>query len=214
MNPTSRPLLARAARVAATAAAIVLLLWAIAVPSFPGAHPPGSHPDESAARATLSLLVDAQRAFRSRRLLDRDGDGEVEFGWFTQLAGAEPPLLSARFAGVQLGCVERGAYVFQLWLPAANGTWIREGSQTAVDADAAEQRWCAYAWPRDGEGAQRVLFVDESGRILRAANDDRRYSGRGRPVPVDAALPSSMTTGTQEPGARRGRDGALWLEVR
>lgn len=200
-----------ALRILATVSAILLLVWSIAVPSFPGAHPPGSHPHESAARATLSLLASAQRDWHARKLLDRDGDGIGEYGWFSQLAAASPPLLSERFAKPTAGRIERGAYVFEIWLPADGEQWLSEAAQQSVDIDGAEQRWLAYAWPRDASLPRRVFCVDATGTI-RARNNDGRYAGHARPVPVDAALPSSATDLTVDlgQGERVGRDGARW----
>lgn len=209
MNDTRRTLLGRIARVAVTTGAMVLLVWSIAFPSLPGAHPPGSHPDESAARATLVRIADAQLEFRRRHRLDRDGDGVAEFGWFSQLADEAAPLLPEPFRRPTSGRIERGNYVFELWLPASTGSWISESGQAPIDVDGAEQRWLAYAWPMHGSSARRVFHVDATGTVLARTNDGGRYCGHVRPAPVDAALPSSAAV---DPGndARLGRDGVRW----
>ncbi len=202
------------ARAAALGTAVALLLWLVAVPSFPGAHPPGIHPDESAARATLIALHDAQRRFRAERAADRDGDGRGEFGWFSELTAHEPPLLPPAFRLVTDGRVERGAYVFQVWLPAAEDRWVTEGSATPVHAGAAAERWCAYAWPREPSPARRVFHIDADGAVYARSNRHGRYAGHARPVPIDAALPTSIAGALPTSAARVGRDGALWTASR
>ncbi|MEQ1633185.1 MAG: hypothetical protein ABL997_12480 [Planctomycetota bacterium] len=181
--------------------------------------------DESAAIATLKNIATAQRAFRDAAHVDRDGDGIGEFGSFGELAGSanlrwasansgaplplSVPLLSRAFATLVDGCVERSGYRFRLHLPSGNGTFVSDAFER-VCANTAETRFCIYAWPTGESAGKRVFFVDEQDDVWASRNDDLRYCGRERPIPVDAALPSSDADEPEEPGVRRGRDGALW----
>lgn len=155
--------------------------------------------NESAAIATLKNLASAQAQLQEAGAIDVDGDGRGEYGWLAELAGAvplraapsqesirlRPPLVSAAFAAVKDGGVRRSGYVFAVFLPGVGGTWLGEaargggeggggngggGEGRHVDADAAEHRWLAYAWPQvPGASGKRVFCRDENGCLWAAS---------------------------------------------
>ena len=75
-----------------------------------------------------------------------------------------PPVLSTAFGKVLGRRVERSGYVFQMFLPAADGSAVAEASNggadgIAVDPQRAEQLWCAYAWPLDEKSGRRWKLI-------------------------------------------------------
>jgi hypothetical protein len=83
-------------------------------------------------------------------------------------------------------------------------------------ADAAEARWCAYAWPVAwGNSGTRAFFVDQDGEVWQTANRVLPYSGGKGGLPAwDAAMPASSGPGWASLPAKapefRGRDGNVW----
>jgi hypothetical protein len=199
-------------------------IWSTAVPNLLCGP---RNADECAAIATLKNLRSAQQQFLAQKAIDRDGDGRGEAGFFDELNGSQPlrapdgtggrrlqpAVLSQAFAVVEAGRVHRSGYWFQLFLPTSDGRWVGSREQAGdVGTDASETAFCIYAWP-DGEGnRRRACFTDANGDTLACANRDWRYCGLDRPVPVDAALPSSAVVECG-PGVRIGRDGQAWLVV-
>lgn len=153
--------------------------------------------NESAAIATLKNIASAQAEFRSGARLDRDGDGVGEFGYFADLAKGDkddPPLLSSSFSEMRelpsgAGVIFRSGYLYQMFLPAADGAPVHESDPVTAtpDANQAESRWCCCAWPSAcPKSGQRIFFVDQSGVVREAANRDPRYSGYEKPLSFDA----------------------------
>jgi hypothetical protein len=81
-----------------------------------------------------------------------------------------------------------------------------------VDADAAEVRWCAYAWPvAAGNSGTRVFFVDQDGEVWQAPNAALTYSGTAGAPPWNAALPAGTGwTSLPQGSEHAGRDGGTW----
>ena len=91
-----------------------------------------------------------------------------------------------------------------------------------VDPDAAEVRWCAYAWPvawyAKYPEIHRVFLVDASGGVWQTSNLDRRYVGSSAGPSWDAAMPEDgWGAGWAPPRTAvadyRGRDGNTWRRV-
>ncbi len=88
-----------------------------------------------------------------------------------------------------------------------------------MDADAAEVRWCAYAWPvSSGNSGSRCFYVDESGEVFAFANAAGVYSGPGKAPAFDAAFPGDVLGDWASPkpavaAPYPGRDGGLWKRV-
>lgn len=169
--------------------------------------------NESAAIATLRNCVSAQEQARAAGVIDVDGNGMGEFAFFAEMTGVagvrdetgasglfiSPPLLSSHFA-VKDGLVERSGYLFQIWLPAADGTAVAEGKHGGVGAAApgaenSEMAWCAYAWPvENGVSGNRAFFVTQDGDVYHCDNKTQEYGGRDkRPSPY-AAFPEGVKT--------------------
>ncbi len=189
----------------ACALATAAIVGALAVPAARGLR---AGADERAAIDTLVRLVDVQRRLAASGALDADGDGRGEHGPLALLRGFDGPRFDVRPDGVGT----RDGYRFQVWLAARGGGALAAPSD-ALDVDAAERRWCAYAWP-DEPGGGRTFFVDESGAVLEARRADVvPYAGERGPG-ADAAfrVPNDLTS----PNALRaeGADGCVWTLVR
>jgi hypothetical protein len=57
-----------------------------------------------------------------------------------------------------------GAYLYTVCLPLIGGGWSAEPG-AALDEQAAERRFIAYAWPAAGGPFSRVYFIDEHDSI-------------------------------------------------
>lgn len=185
--------------------------------------------NESAAIATLKNIASAQAQCQASGVVDVDNDGAGEYGTFAELAGAvavrgggdrtkmSPPVLSSAFGKVQDGVVVRSGYCFRLFLPGKDATPLGEqptggAAGLAVAPDGAEAMWCAYAWPVvAGTSGQRVFFVNQSGDVLAAPNDDGRYSGATKaPAPTAAFEPGAIGMNAKIAANRNGVDGQQW----
>jgi len=139
--------------------------------------------NESAAIASLRCLVTAQQQFRDEARRDLDGDGQGEFGWFAELAGAvaidgmpaprarPAALLGPSFRKVEAGRVQRSGYWYAVFLPGPGGTWLGEaelggGAGRVLDVDVAEREFVAYAWPVErGRTGARTFVVRADGVV-------------------------------------------------
>ena len=194
---------------------VAICATTIASWSLPGRCGCGRRANESAAIATLRNLASAEDQFRTGAWRDDDHDGRGEFGLLAELASPTlaPPLLSSAFRHAQGGRVTRSGYVFQVFLPGPDRNWR---SAPPFLADAAEQRFCAYAWPARQEAEnRRVFMVDQTGTVLAATNTAAdghtpRYLGLERPVAPEAAFPPAPGPTTR---AHRGQDQQVWRAV-
>jgi hypothetical protein len=184
--------------------------------------------NESAAIASLRILAEAQAEFQSLAKADLDGDGRGEAGSFAELSGAvpvrgridvgtlEPSLLSGAFRRTnEWGFVSRTGYFFVLLLPGKEGDWIFAdlADYADIDTDRAEKRWCAYAWPVNyGNSGSRTFFVDETGRITAAEDED--YSGLSPPMPTAAFRAGHGRDADLVPAwEESGSDGNVWTRI-
>lgn len=193
--------------------------------------------NENAAIATLKNIGSAQAQCQASRVIDVDGDGKGEYGFFGELSGKQPvrkdgaggigtktiapPVLSTAFGKVLGRRVERSGYVFQLFLPAADGSAVAEASNggadgIAVDPQRAEELWCAYAWPVDEKSGRRCFFVNQNGDVLATDNETQGYVGRDKAPPPNAAFAqgSSGKLDAKLASDQIGGDGAHWLVVK
>jgi len=181
-----------------------------------------------------------QAQFQAAGHVDLDGDGVGEYGTFGELTAASGlrgspdgglrtkplgvPVLSPALANVDhAGFVTKSGFAFRIFLPGRSATAVREGTaggacdpfSGTVDVDAAEVRWCAYAWPVSFKNSgTRCFYVDETGTVLQCANPAGAYDGLLKPPSFDAAFPAGVLgnwalvpTG---PGPFTGRDGNTW----
>jgi hypothetical protein len=132
-------------------------------------------------------------------------------------AALTPPVLSGAFRALDPhGTVTRSGYQFRIFLPGRGGVGIGEAATGfdghLIDADLAEEAWCAYAWPADpGVSGDRTFFVSQSGDLQ--ATTDERYSGPGGGPAADAAfVVKGNIVGPAAIGVK-GSDGNVWREV-
>jgi hypothetical protein len=177
-----------------------LALLMVAIPNLNGAHPHGrAGADQNGAMATLRIIHSAQERFCAQRCVDRDGDGEAEFGSFAMLAGVEPcprsgqlwdvPGLSPSFGRLQDDCVTRCNYRFQLLLPRRGGGWVSAAS-AEVDAKAAAGEYLVMAWPVAGRG-KGAMYLRADGVVHWHANADRRFEAPERPLQPSNCSPAN-----------------------
>jgi prepilin-type N-terminal cleavage/methylation domain-containing protein len=134
--------------------AIIAIIASVAIPKLMSAR---LSANESAAIATLRSIASAQAQFQSSNVVDSDGDGGGEYGYFGELSGAmplredsgggvpgigadllTPSMLSSAFGNVAdndgsgEGTVTRSGYIFKMFLPDATG-----GTTPAIPEDVA-----------------------------------------------------------------------------
>jgi hypothetical protein len=183
------------------------------------AHYPRAN--ENAAVAMLRNVAAAQEQLRSRGVLDRDGDGVGEYGFFRDLVADRgddsSPLLSKSYTPHLLGTGEsavlRSAYCFRIFLPGAEGLGVPEQGvrSLSVAPDLAEKSWSAYAWPSvcDDSGS-RAFFIDERGGVFATPVEEGPYRGASAGPAWDAALPAAAEDTAPPSSTFVGRDGRTW----
>jgi prepilin-type N-terminal cleavage/methylation domain-containing protein len=211
--------------------AIIAIIAAIAIPNLLSAR---LNANESAAIATLKNISSAQAQCQGSAVIDANGNGMGEYGFFAELAGAvavrgsatvmiNPPNLSTAFGNINAqSCVARSGYLFRMFLPTTALTGGVEAASLgggagtpAVDPNWAETLWCCYAWPQVyGNSGKRTFFTYQSGDVLMTPANIVSYSGTS-PVPafnaayrVGSALMSMPVAANT-----KGQDGNRWLVV-
>ncbi len=200
---------------------IIAVVAAMAIPNLLSAK---TSANEGSAIAALRTIANTQVQCTNRLFIDADGDGRGEHGFFGELSGAVParnnpglamvpPLLAGSFQLVNNpGVITRSGYYFMIYLPDVNGQGLGEtpANYANVDADLAEDTWCAYAWPAQPNGAGQVFFVNQTGEIFRSDNTVQGYGGAAAIPAPDAAfdVPGAIT-GRVIPG-QVANDGGVW----
>jgi hypothetical protein len=186
--------------------------------------------NESAAIATLKNISSAQAQCQASGVIDANGNGAGEYGFFAELAGRtpvrgsthriEPPVMSSAFGKVDGSRLTRSGYVFQMFLPDAKAAGVVEaptgGSDgVAVDHGQAEVLWCCYAWPTDcGKSGKRAFFINQSGDVLACSNTSARYNGWDKGPDFTAAFQRGTKTMADPVAANTaGNNGETWLVV-
>src|SRR5262245_19614664 len=109
--------------------------------------------NESAAIAALKNICSAQAQCQASGVIDANGNGTGEYGFFGELAGTipvrgtssliTPPILYSTFGKVdQDGLVTQAGYHFRMYLPDAAGRGV--GDPRFVDPKRSEVLWCCY----------------------------------------------------------------------
>jgi prepilin-type N-terminal cleavage/methylation domain-containing protein len=189
--------------------AIIAIIASIAIPNLLAAR---LNANESAAIATLKNISSAQSQCQASGVIDENGNGAGEYGYFGELSGADvvrgsttatitPPVLSTAFGNVANSEVSRSGYVFRMFLP--NGTAVGQpeaatGGATAglVDAGQAETLWCCYAWPQvQGNSGKRSFFINQSGDVLATTHSGGTnvYNGTNLRPQFEAAFSASAS---------------------
>jgi prepilin-type N-terminal cleavage/methylation domain-containing protein len=200
--------------------AIIAIIASIAIPNLLSAR---LSANETAAIATLRNLASAQAQCQASGVIDGDGDGTGEYGYFAELAGAvgvrgfvagaiavtatkiSPPVLSGAFGNVVGSNVSRSGYMFRIYLPdsAGPGAGLAEtatggasGVLATISSDLCETTWCAYAWPINyGNSGNRAFFVNQQGDVLQCQNTTMKYNGTTVIPAADAAFAAGGTAG-------------------
>jgi len=182
--------------------AIIAIIASIAIPNLLSAR---LNANESAAISTLKNISSAQAQCQASGVIDANGNGQGEYGFFAELSGQanvrndqvggvgttriSPPVLSGAFGKVAGSRVMRSGYFFQMYLPSATTTFVAEaaaggGAGVSIDAANAEVLWACYAWPTSfGNSGKRMFFINQAGDVMACANATARYSGTTK-VPV------------------------------
>jgi type IV pilus assembly protein PilA len=209
--------------------AIIAIIASIAIPNLLSAR---LNANESAAIATLKNISSAQSQCQASGVIDANGNGAGEFGFFGELSGAQivrgsttdrisPPVLSAAFGNVAASRVTRSGYIFEMYLPGAGASFLGEaatggGSGVAVNPPDAEVMWCCYAWPSSfGNSGKRAFFVNQAGDVLACRNATARYSG-GTTTPTAgtaAFVPGASTMSSTVAANTLSGDGERWIVV-
>lgn len=181
--------------------------------------------NESAAIATLKNISSGQSQLQASGALDVNGNGQGEYGFFAELAGAAPlrgtkvplsqPVLSESFGNVVGGRVKRGGYWFQMFLPHTADGWTTElpagGGGPEVAADGAESLWICYAWPVErGKTGNRAFFISQMGCVTTTNMANEVYAGGRAPL---AGLSAFAVDGSKHVHAANSPDkrGNIWV---
>jgi type IV pilus assembly protein PilA len=171
--------------------AIIAIIASIAIPNLLSAR---LNANESSAVATLKNISSAQAQCQASGIIDGNGNGQGEYGYFGELSGRtfvrgannaatslrmNPPVMSTAFGNIALARVNRSGYIFQMYLPGAGSpaALIAEdatGGATAgpfPDPDNGEVLWACYAWPvAANQTGNRVFFTNQEGDIYQMNN--------------------------------------------
>lgn len=210
-----------------------MLVGGVGVAVLPGLRAARLNANESAAIGALKNISSGQAQCQASGLLDVDGNGAGEYGFFGELSGRvalrggraklDPPVLSNRFGEVVASQVRTGGYVFQMFLPdraeqgvAEDPTGGDAGNDNGVHPGAAETLWCCYAWPQDrGSSGIRTFFINQSGDVLATNGSVVAYDGSRRPCTFEVAFEGSapLAMGSHIAANTVGRDGNTWVVV-
>jgi prepilin-type N-terminal cleavage/methylation domain-containing protein len=213
--------------------AIIAIIASIAIPNLLSAR---LNANESAAIATLKNISSAQSQCQASGVIDVNGNGAGEYGFFGELSGRvavrggtqtiSPPVLSTAFGNVQASRVNRSGYVFQMFLPDDTSVGVAEDATggyasgplaVATTAGQAETLWCCYAWPQVfGNSGKRTFFVNQSGDVLSTNSATLAYSeSTGSRPAFSAALigTASAFMSSQVSANATGQDGNRWTVV-
>jgi hypothetical protein len=188
----------------AAAASVLGFVRFLVREAVPGIVQGGTFATQDAAVSRLRELLFAEDSLRRFASIDPDGDRIGSAAFIDEMTGRtglrgggllSPPVLE-RYPASQptaLGpAVEINGYLFVICLPQRGGGWTANPSD-AVDDEAAERRFLAYAWPASSDrGLVLAYFLDEHERILFAPNGaprgDRPRTGPDRPPRCDDAI--------------------------
>jgi len=178
----------------AVGAAMILLslpflsvIAAIAIPSLLRSQ---TSSNETATVGTLRTVVYSQAQFKAAAVVDQDGDGIGEYGYFQELAGAAAPRTVANQIPTDVrlgeyvtqvlgrvspqGIATKSGYCFKMFLPSASGPAGETSPLSAgkaEDADLQEQAFICYAWPVTFESSgMRCFVVNQRGNVFTAKN--------------------------------------------
>jgi len=216
--------------------AIIAIIASIAIPNLLSAR---LNANESAAVATLKNISSGQSQCQASGVIDVNGNGQGEYGFFGELSGKvavrgstqkiSPPVLSTAFGNIDAqSCVSRSGYLFRMYLPDATASGpvgVTEVATTGgdplnaqgVDAGQAETLWACYAWPQvQGNSGKRTFFVNQSGDVLATNGATVAYNGTTTPVTWGVAFSSAVATVGMHVAVAantKGDDNNIWVVV-
>ncbi len=210
--------------------AVIATLSAMVLPNFLSSR---ATANESAVVSTLKTISTAQSSFKTRLVVDRDLDGDGEYGYLAELSGAiaprglavpiEPIILGPSFRVIQNRSANKAGYMFRLALPQADGSAAPEAEMGGEDpaapshSESSEAVWVCYAWPRvAGSTGSRVFVINQAGDVLQTNNDGdaQAYSGDDNPPPADAAFTIPTRITSRLAVNSEGNDGGFWKALR
>ncbi|HEV8247159.1 MAG TPA: hypothetical protein VGP93_15385 [Polyangiaceae bacterium] len=164
----------------------------------------GTRAAEDQAISRLREVLFAEDTLRKQASVDPDGDAVGSAALIPELTGEigvrkgarlMPPLLE-RFGKSESTAIGPayllGGYFFAVCLPVRGGGFSAE-PEAAVDEEAAERRFLAYAWPSVPRlGLTHAYFLDEHERILLAPTGPKLRMGYADgPACDDAIAPAT-----------------------
>ena len=208
--------------------AIIAIIASIAIPNLLSAR---LSANESAAIATRRNIIASQSQFQTQAVVDTDGDGIGEYGWFTEMAGIVtprggvaplvPPVLSAALGPLQPPTndfINRSGFFFQMFLPDNAGVGQPETNFAGPDPNVCETCWICYAWPADFHTTGNRSFVtNQTGDLLQTHEAVLGYNGTTTRPAYSAALDPVTNPGLDMRGTLAvgipGSDGNTWTVV-
>lgn len=217
--------------------ALILAILAISVgftyflvtEAVPGIIEGGRRAAGKTAVSTLRTLYWGQNLFRQQALVDQNGNGVGEFGFFGEMTGVAPlrgsqerspaGILRPRFfklaEGALAGIAINGPYCYVIYLPGEGGPLIEDAQgkvgENGASAELQESHWIAYAWPLEvGATSDKVYFINQFEEIFESDNlaAAQKYTGPNHMPAWDAAPLKAGLTGKIEEGL--GGDGGTW----
>jgi len=217
---------------------IIAIIAAIAIPNLLASK---SNANETAAIATLKTLFTGQNQLRASGVIDANKNGTGEYGYFTELSGrrpvrtgvppdvlestdrVSPPTMSPAFGQLHqvgpYGYVQRSGYFFVVSLPRGVGNFAPEPYYTTpywqVNPTLAEGYWMCHAWPAAYHSTgRRIFFIDQTGVVLQAQNEQTKYSGTKNLIALPGVLLPGKTLMTDTVAVNTlGNDGNRWTIV-
>ena len=213
--------------------AIIAIIASIAIPNLLSAR---LNANESAGIATLKNISSGQAQCQASGVIDVNGNGQGEYGFFGELSGKvnvrggtqriSPPVLSTAFGNINAQSnVSRSGYLFRMFLPNATAQGVTETATTGgdpsntlgIDAGQAETLWGCYAWPQVvGNSGKRTFFVNQSGDVLATNGATVAYSGTTQVPTFGVAFSNAITTTSlamQVAANTLGKDSNRWVVV-
>lgn len=168
--------------------------------AVPGMVEGGTTATEQRVVSRLREILFAEDAWRKNAFYDPDGDHIGSAGLLGELSAevgvrggnrVEPAVLEGypQLADTRLGpAASIGGYLVLVCLPKQGGGYTARPGE-AIDDEAAERHFYAYAWPAErGQGLTTAYFLDEHERILLADSQEaepRRLIGVDAPPACD-----------------------------
>ncbi|MEO6601381.1 MAG: hypothetical protein ABIQ16_16000 [Polyangiaceae bacterium] len=176
--------------------------------AMPGMVEGGTTATEQREVSRLREILFAEDAWRKNAFFDPDGDHIGSAGFLGELSGqigvrggarTDPSVLQnyPKLVETRLGpAADTGGYLVIVCLPKRGGGFTAQ-PKDAVDDEAAERRFYAYAWPsKAGQGLTTAYFLDQDERIMLADSretEPRRLLGPDAPPSCDDVSAASTT---------------------